>query len=54
MLLHRHALALADALGLTEAERIRTRTICRRWTGVIALAWLSVVLAMRAADGPRR
>ena len=45
VLLHRHALGLADALGLTAAERIRTRTICRRWTGVIALAGLSAILA---------
>ena len=46
VLLHRHALALADALALTDAERIRTRTICRRWSGVIALSCLSVVLAI--------
>jgi uncharacterized membrane protein len=46
VLLHRHALNLADALALTPAERIRTRTICRRWTGVIALACLSAVLAI--------
>jgi uncharacterized membrane protein len=46
VLLHRHALGLADHLALTPAERIRTRTICRRWTGVIALACLSVVLAL--------
>lgn len=46
VLLHRHALSLADAIGLTEAERIRTRTICRRWTGVIALSCLSVLLAL--------
>jgi len=46
VLLHRHALNLADALALTPAERIRTRTICRRWTGVIALACLSALLAI--------
>lgn len=46
VLLHRHALSLADAIALTDAERIRTRTICRRWTGVIALSSLSVVLAI--------
>ncbi len=46
VLLHRHALDIADELALTAAERIRTRTICRRWLGVIALSLLSVVLAM--------
>jgi uncharacterized membrane protein len=46
VLLHRHALRLADELRLTPAERIRTRTICRRWCGVIVLASLSVVLAL--------
>ncbi|HET7924442.1 MAG TPA: TMEM175 family protein [Rhodanobacteraceae bacterium] len=46
VLLHRHALDIADELALTEAERIRTRTICRRWLGVIALSSLSVVLAL--------
>ena len=46
VLLHRHALKLADALALTDAERIRTRTICRRWIGVIGLSLISVVLAM--------
>ena len=46
VLLHRHALDLADALALTDAERIRTRTICRRWIGVIGLSSLSVVLAL--------
>ncbi|HEX5124264.1 MAG TPA: TMEM175 family protein [Rhodanobacteraceae bacterium] len=44
--LHRHALGLADELRLTAAERIRTRTICRRWSGVIVLACISVVLAL--------
>jgi uncharacterized membrane protein len=46
LLLHRHALAIADALALTAAERIRTRTICRRWTGVISLSLLSAMLAL--------
>lgn len=46
VLLHRHALNLADALALTPAERIRTRTICRRWCGVIGLSLSSVVLAL--------
>jgi uncharacterized membrane protein len=46
VLLHRHALSLADTLELTASERIRTRTICRRWTGVIALSLSSVVLAL--------
>lgn len=46
VLLHRHALNIADALALTDAERIRTRTMCRRWIGVMGLSLLSVVLAM--------
>lgn len=46
VLLHRHALELADDLALTEAERIKTRTICRRWSGVIALSLVSVALAL--------
>lgn len=51
VLLNRHALNLADALGLSAAERIRTRTICRRWTGVIGLASLSIVLALTLPMG---
>jgi uncharacterized membrane protein len=43
LLLHRHALALADALGLTREERIRTETVCLRWAAVITIALLSVL-----------
>lgn len=46
VLLHRHALKLADALELSASERIRTRTVCARWTGVIVLACASIVLAL--------
>ena len=43
LLLHRHALERADALGLTREERIRTETICLRWASVIAIALLSTL-----------
>ena len=43
LLLHRHALANADALGLTREERIRTETVCWRWTAVVAIALLSAL-----------
>ena len=43
LLLHRHALERADALGLTREERIRTETICLRWASVIAIALLSTI-----------
>jgi hypothetical protein len=43
LLLHRHALASADALGLTREERIRTETIGLRWTAVVAIALLSAL-----------
>lgn len=46
LLLHRHALACADALALNAAERIRTATLCTRWRNVIAIAIASVVLAL--------
>jgi uncharacterized membrane protein len=46
LLLHRHALASADALALNAAERIRTATLCVRWRNVIAIALASVVLAL--------
>jgi uncharacterized membrane protein len=46
LLLHRHALAYADRLALTAAERIRTQTLCVRWRIVIAIALASVVLAI--------
>lgn len=43
LLLHRHALAQTDALGLTREERVRTETVCLRWTAVVAIALLSVL-----------
>jgi hypothetical protein len=46
LLLHRHALASADALMLSAAERIRTAALCVRWRNVIAIAVASVVLAL--------
>jgi len=46
LLLHRHALKLADALELSAAERIGTRTVCARWTAVLAIALASTVLAL--------
>jgi uncharacterized membrane protein len=46
LLLHRHALACADALGLSAGERIRTTTLCARWRNVIAIALTSAVLAL--------
>lgn len=45
-LLHREALARGDALALSPAERIRTRTLCLRWLGVIAIALGSTALAL--------
>jgi len=44
--LHRHALSLGDALGLTPAERIMTETLCMRWRAVIAVAILSTLLGL--------
>jgi uncharacterized membrane protein len=46
VLLHQHALDLADALGLSAAERIRTRTIVVRWGAVCAISATSVLLAL--------
>ena len=45
-LLHREALVRADALALTPGERIRTKTLCARWLGVIVVALASTVLAL--------
>jgi hypothetical protein len=45
-LLYRHALARADAIGLSVSERIRTRTVLRRWQVVTCIALLSAVLAL--------
>jgi uncharacterized membrane protein len=44
--LHRHALSLAAAIGLSPAERIRTQTLCTRWRAVIAIAMLSTLLGL--------
>ncbi|HEY6894090.1 MAG TPA: TMEM175 family protein [Rhodanobacteraceae bacterium] len=51
VLLHRHALGMADELALSEAERIRTRTAQRRWTGIVTLSLVSVVLALTLPMG---
>ena len=44
--LHRHAMALADTIGLSPSERIRTRTLCRRWEAVITIAIASMLLGL--------
>ncbi|HKE48185.1 MAG TPA: TMEM175 family protein [Rhodanobacteraceae bacterium] len=44
--LYSHAMKLADAIGLTPAERIRTTTLCLRWKAVIAIAVASVLLGL--------
>jgi hypothetical protein len=46
LLLHRHALALADVLGLSTSERIRTQTLCARWSAVIVIALTSTLLGL--------
>ncbi len=46
VLLNRHALGLADELDLSPSERIRTRAVVTRWTGVIVVACASIVLAL--------
>lgn len=46
LFLHRHALALADALELSRGERIRTQTLCTRWLAVIVIALASTVLGL--------
>ena len=51
LLLHRHALANADALGLTREERIRTETVCWRWTAVVAIALLSALAGLALPMG---
>jgi uncharacterized membrane protein len=45
-LLHREALERANVLALSQGERIRTKTLCRRWLGVIAVALTSTALAL--------
>ncbi len=46
LLLHRHALSLADALGLSTSERTRTETLCTRWCAVIVIALASTLLGL--------
>ena len=46
LLLHRHALALADALSLSASERLRTRLVCARWIATLAIALTSTLLAL--------
>jgi uncharacterized membrane protein len=45
-LLHREALERANVLAHSQGERIRTKTLCRRWLGVIAVALTSTALAL--------
>ena len=53
-LLYRHALTLADTIGLSVAERIRTRTVMMRWRIVTCVALLSAVLALVLPMGRER
>jgi uncharacterized membrane protein len=53
-LLYRHAAALADAIGLSVTERIRTRTVRMRWQFVTGVALLSSVLALVLPMGRER
>ena len=46
VLLHQHALTLADRLGLSASERIRSRIVRMRWLAVIAIALSSTLLAL--------
>jgi uncharacterized membrane protein len=46
LLLHRHALTLADTLGLSASERVQTRTLRARWLVIIAIALSSTLLAL--------
>lgn len=45
-LLYRHAMTLADAIGLSVSERLRTRTVLMRWQIVTSIALSSAVLAL--------
>lgn len=51
-LLYRHALALADALGLSLIERVRTRSAMLRYAALGAIALLSLLLALAPPIGP--
>lgn len=46
VLLHRHALMNADAIGLSPLERLRTRYILKRYLAGWGVAMLSLVLAL--------
>jgi len=45
-LLHHHALGRGDAIGLSLAERIRTRTSIERYWSFVGIACLSILLAV--------
>lgn len=45
-LLYRHALRLADAIGLSPQERVRTRTQVFRYATFLAISLLSLLLAL--------
>jgi uncharacterized membrane protein len=46
LLLHQHALNLADALDLSASERIRTQTVRTRWLAVLVISLSSTLLAL--------
>jgi len=46
LMLHNHALALADALALSASERIRTRIVRARWISTLLISLLSIFLAL--------
>jgi uncharacterized membrane protein len=46
LLLHQHALNLADALDLSASERIRTQTVRMRWLAVLVISLSSTLLAL--------
>jgi uncharacterized membrane protein len=51
-LLHRHALTLADAIGLSPPERVRTRAAIARYAALGGIALLSLLLALLLPLGP--
>jgi uncharacterized membrane protein len=51
VLLHRHALNLADAIDLSPAERVRTQTFYLRWVCVLVIALTSVVMGLTLPMG---
>lgn len=46
LLLHQHALNLADALDLSASERIRTQIVRTRWLAVLVISLSSTLLAL--------